>query len=815
MADMNNPASDVLDEQAPAIKTQRNPIIKVVVAILKNTNFFKAFTTSTMVHAIYIQQEALQITPINVNNLFVAPPSSDVVIEHVNALGYPSTLRNMYAMTVNALYQPWRAILYMINMCLTGHALGILRSVGKDGTEIFGMPIPDALLTDVIKRAPYYGRYQAHVAKYQKYLEEERSKAEGKAVPEPPKAKVTKLKVSKPASDTAPKPTSSQPPKPTPTSTESTKIIQGKKCKLVKETSDTPSPAKRLKPSKVTKNCMSKSTLKLVDEFIDEGIPVKEPAYLDEEADIKRALELSLKEQEKRTQGPACLMVIRETEYGKFQPLLEVQGKGKENVTDEQAAHDKYPSLDAKPELADSETEYDKPDISVAKETKTKMEMMHTETLVTTSGIQIEGQGGSRLVEEQIILEEHTSSTGTIVSLPQLDKDFNFSDQFLNDKSSDADKEKTHAKAEVQLMVTITIQQDTSSVPPITSQLSSRGMVGQTWVPAIQIGESQYPPEDNYYQAHEDHKNLYEALQKSLERDYSNQLLADLDEAHRKKRKKRDSLRTPSRSLPQQPPPPPPLAGASSAPSTLEASSSSQPLPPPPPSSNGTSGGNQRQGSGAPSLSKTVASTPKISNKFTTLTPPHTDTLMHDDSTLDAQVHLSDDEATRDDHLPNADIRKDRWKPLPEVERPASPEPVWTILSSNMIDIEECHKMLTDQIDWANPEGDQGRMNISSPLPFAGPPGHVTVQTQLCFNKDLDYLRYGNKGSRPSLLISMMNAACYPDFGLELLVPKDMWISELHQDARKSELTCVLVKNKREKDKIRTKPDQIKKKREA
>nr|GFD28310.1 hypothetical protein [Tanacetum cinerariifolium] len=30
--------------------------------------------------------------------------------------------------------------------------------------------------------------------------------------------------------------------------------------------------------------------------------------------------------------------------------------------------------------------------------------------------------------------------------------------------------------------------------------------------------------------------------------------------------------------------------------------------------------------------------------------------------------------------------------------------------------MEECHKMLTDQIDWANPEGDQVRIDVSKPL---------------------------------------------------------------------------------------------------
>nr|GEX48838.1 hypothetical protein [Tanacetum cinerariifolium] len=213
-----------------------------------------------------ILRDALQITPINDNDPFVAPPSSDAVIEYVNSLGYPVTLKNISAMSVNDLYQPWRAILSKINMCLsgktTGHdrprhhvlqilygiihrfnldyaeriweefvqsiqtfqtdkkrltmashekkkttpmlipsirftkliihhlkakynihprpgsplhyshednVLGNLRFVGKDGWEVFGMPIPDALLTDAITRAPYYGGYPAHIAKYQRW----------------------------------------------------------------------------------------------------------------------------------------------------------------------------------------------------------------------------------------------------------------------------------------------------------------------------------------------------------------------------------------------------------------------------------------------------------------------------------------------------------------------------------------------------------------------------------------------------------------------------------------------------------------------
>ncbi|GJV45489.1 hypothetical protein Tco_1430025 [Tanacetum coccineum] len=93
--------------------------------------------------------------------------------------------------------------------------------------------------------------------------------------------------------------------------------------------------------------------------------------------------------------------------------------------------------------------------------------------------------------------------------------------------------------------------------------------------------------------------------------------------------------------------------------------------------------------------------------------------------------------------------------------------------------MEECHKMLTDQIDWTNPEGDQVRIDISKPLPLSGPPGHVTIQTQFFFNKDLDYLGYGSKESRHVLSISKMKAARYLDFGLKLCVPMDTWINEV------------------------------------
>ncbi|GKG03637.1 hypothetical protein Tco_0311273 [Tanacetum coccineum] len=135
-----------------------------------------------------------------------------------------------------------------------------------------------------------------------------------------------------------------------------------------------------------------------------------------------------------------------------------------------------------------------------------------------------------------------------------------------------------------------------------------------------------------------------------MELDYSNQRLAVQEEAHKKRRKRRDAPRSPLVSPPFQPPPTPPPAGASGAPGTSGALGSSQFLPPLPPPSTSTSRSTLQQGHKVPSSSKTTASAQQ-SMAWTTpdtryelsgiagaqeLSP--SDDLIHDDSTPDEQV---------------------------------------------------------------------------------------------------------------------------------------------------------------------------------
>ncbi|GJX96961.1 retrovirus-related pol polyprotein from transposon TNT 1-94, partial [Tanacetum coccineum] len=285
------------------------------------------------------------------------------------------------------------------------------------------------------------------------------------------------------------------------------------------ESTDAPSPAKRSKAGKVTKKRMSKSSLQLVDEVVDEGVPGKEPAHDDEEANLQRALELSLKEQGERTQGLARPMVIREPDSGRIQPLPEVQGKGKEKVAKEQAAHDLLtlqtpkqknpayqfifqrrtpmptepskhadsPSLDAKLALTDSEME------SAEEVPVIKARDQDEDQAGPNPGEQDEGQAGSNPGDaaesqpqpshvvhagpnlehmdlettdastQQKLEQMDEDSTGTLSSLQNLDKDLSFTDQFFVEKPQEEEPGKTNAEAEVQSVVSVPIHQDTSS----------------------------------------------------------------------------------------------------------------------------------------------------------------------------------------------------------------------------------------------------------------------------------------------------------------------------------------------------------------
>ncbi|GJX07667.1 hypothetical protein Tco_0195599, partial [Tanacetum coccineum] len=476
---------------------------------------------------------------------FLPPPTPDVLIKFVNDLGYPKVVRTLSDVVTNDMFQPWRALITIINLGLTGKTSGFERPRAPVLQILWGVGKKKATLI-VIPSVRFTKLAIHHLQSKHKF--HPRPEVSDPDSPAPKPAKVTKPKatkksnplapkaasVTKPVAVKAPKTTASRPPKPTPATTEPSKKDQSKKRKMVKESSE----------------------------------------------------------------GPLPPVLIREPESRKFQPLPEVQGKGKDKVGEEQAAqvllnlqtpkkksptdqyifqrrssaptepsgHDESSSLYAELGLTDSETESDEevPGIDARDQDKGQAG--------PNSGIQDEGQDGSNPGDVAVSQPQPSHVVHAGPNLEHIDVEENLK------------------------------------------------------LPVNSINES------NSYKAYEDHKKLYEALEKSIDRDHTDQLLTDMAEARKKKKKRHDSPKTPPGSLPHQPP------------------------PPPPPSDQSTS-------TAAPSSSKTAASaeymawtTTDTRLKLSISSIPE-DLHMDDDTAPDEQVHSSGDEYIGHDHIPMVNLK--------------------------------------------------------------------------------------------------------------------------------------------------------------
>ncbi|GKB40939.1 hypothetical protein Tco_0885881, partial [Tanacetum coccineum] len=420
-----------------AQKIQKNPIFQISVDILSNTNFFQAFTASANVPAIYLQQfwntmkynektgvyscqvdeqwfdlsvdllrKALAITPVIPAHPFELPPSGNTVIDFVNELGYPEPVEIVSNIRVNYVYQPWRAILSLINQCLTGktsgsdkprhpvlqmlwgivtqtnvdhaeliweeftqgiqtffshkashnaslknpkkkvtpllipygrfskviiyylasnnnihrrpgsavhhtgddYVLGNLKFVPKgESVEVFGMAIPDPLITEAIQQSSYYPKYLEMVAKNTKKTPQESASVQSatkRATPKKPTT-TTPVKQSKPAPPPTKKPS---------------KHDEAQQESIPHEEGNDPDLERAKK--------MSLEALQ--EQREGEG----------DDADLERAIKLSL-DPAFLPQGRAPVggVTIRDPVSETTSKLHEVVGKGKAVVTEEQVAH--------------------------------------------------------------------------------------------------------------------------------------------------------------------------------------------------------------------------------------------------------------------------------------------------------------------------------------------------------------------------------------------------------------------------------------------------------------------------------------------
>ncbi|GJZ82897.1 hypothetical protein Tco_0648070 [Tanacetum coccineum] len=523
----------------------------------------------------------------------------------------------------------------------------------------------------------------------------------------------------------------------------------------------------------------------LVDEFVDEDVPVDEPRFGDEESDMRKVVEESLKDAYVAPQGPLPPVVIREPELRKYKPLPEVQGKGKEKVSEEQVAQ-------AESDLGKQVEDQARSDPGKQVEGQARSDPgVATDSQIQPSHVI---HAGPNL--EHMNLEEPASSARTLSSMQNLDKELSFTNQFLAEKLLEDELKKTNTEVEGQSMVTVPIHQDTSSfllmtspiidltisqpastmvqasIPTSTATVTTQDLSGMIKDHIIEYMRKQEVDrkinktvkeevtalvqyamraplrarfkdlltsdmkeillqrmlEENYDKGHEDHKMAYEALQKSI--------LCD-----------------------------------ERASGIIRASDSAQdPLPPP--SSITTNQGDPSQGSHAPGSSKTVASTTYTAWTTTTsrFEPSASsipeDVFMHEES-----------DSIPSSSLPVpinnwASVIASSYTPPPKNSLLLQTGPAYEVVKAFHPDVihlqfqmEECHKLLTNQVD-------DGllRHNVSRPLPLGGPTGQVTIQTEFFFNKDLEYLHFGNKGDRLALSITKIKAAHYPDAGTHMRI---------------------------------------------
>ncbi|GJX11982.1 hypothetical protein Tco_0201841 [Tanacetum coccineum] len=555
-----------------AQKIQKNPIFQISVDILSNTNFFQAFTASANVPAIYLQQfwktmsynektgvyscqvdeqwfdlsadllrKALAITPVNPAHPFELPPSGNTVIDFVNELGYPEPVEIVSNIRVNYVYQPWRAILSLINQCLTGKTSGSdkprhpvlqmlwgivtqtnvdhaeliweeftqgiqtffshkashnasLKNPKKKVTpllipygrfskfvpkgelvEVFGMAIPDPLITEAIQQSSYYPKYLEMVA--------ENTKKTPQEIPPPTK-----------------------------------------------------NPFKRKLPQKVRKG---KPTFRLVDEDDEaqqESIPQEEEKGEGEgdDADLERAIKLSL--------DPAFLPHGRAPVGGVTirDPVSETTSKLHKKISTDQfilVRRDQTPpdSTTGPSSQPDDDTSdkviHESSSTSDSERTESETEAAapkgdkdqdDVDTSTVTSGVSIpvsnpeqahealagpdpepmkEDQTGSDsrnlhvslvrpnpehmddeflataypkvhenlklITDERVFDDKPESHSGSMSSMKNLDDTFNFGDQFLHDKPTEDDQEKSKVREESDSTIPDSSHQTVTSTPPV------------------------------------------------------------------------------------------------------------------------------------------------------------------------------------------------------------------------------------------------------------------------------------------------------------------------------------------------------------
>nr|GEW54560.1 hypothetical protein [Tanacetum cinerariifolium] len=797
-------------------KSQGNPIYKIAVDLLKNTNFFRAFTASSTIPSIYIQQfwdtvqydkkagnyrfqldeqwfvltkdtlrEALHITPINNNQPFVAPPSSDALINFVNELGYPKLVRNVSNVVTNDMFQSASS-----NKPIFIMPRGSGKNLSNPYIHLLRTWFTKLIIHHLQRRHKFHPRPDSllHLPNEEPVLGYLKFSAKGTkrevfGMPIPGKIRSMKSVAASKAEDV---------PTMEPQVADEDTDLQ----KALEESMKTTYALPRCSlPTVVAHDLLSLQKPKKkspADQYIFQR-RISEPTGSSGHDESPYAV-LGQSDSEEESEKTGSDAGAQDEGQAGSNPNETSEGQAGLDPGDAGAEAQSIPSS-----VVHAGSDREHMDLNVVDVSPQPSTEQLDEGFTVTAYPRVQ-ENLKLAVEEQVLLEDPASSSGTLSSLQHLSKDIRFGDLFFSDKPSDADK---NVETKVESMVhqqfkattTDTTTTTTTTLPPPQAQQQSTteammmnriGELEHIMANLIQVNkdmeERDLPKADmkeilhqrmwetESYKTHEDHMQLFESLEKSTSRDHSEELTQDLVEARKKKKKSRESPNTPPGSVPHHPPPPPLLAGpsgASGAPGAFE-SSQVPPLPPPPSSTNQES---PSKGSAAPSSSKTAASVEYQAWTTTdvrlrpSISLTRADLEMDEDMGPDEQAQLSDDEDIESSHIPKASAMTSNYLPPPEDSllaytsdiatfmdwfckrrditelKPQDLEvPAFEIIIVFHPDVihlqyqmEECHKLLTDSVD-----DPILRHNVSKPLPLGGPPGQVTIQSDFFFNKDLE-----------------------------------------------------------------------------
>ncbi|GJW24608.1 hypothetical protein Tco_0038419 [Tanacetum coccineum] len=706
-------------------KSQPSLIYKIVVDILKQTNFFRAFTASSTIPAIYIQQFWDTICfdskagsykgQLGTHNHYQSVPygkdfwnlqlrqgiSAYKILWGVVNRAHIDYAERMWGMNLTQSIHTFTRRQRNFGTTYSGEGrktrksplhlpteelvLGNLKFSAK-GTkrEVFGMTIPNELVNDIIRGSDYYDAYLEKVAKHQE------------------------SRAHKPKARNGPN--------------------SGVEAHAVSESSEAPPLAKRAKAGKGVKKRTVKSSKQLVDEFVDEGVPAAKPRLEDtEEAILQKVLEESITDV-----YPTQRVLFPLVSDEEMTSVVRKSGAQAKAGLDQTLITDA--SSQPQPEHMDEgfiATAY--PEVQENLKLTVDEQMIPEETLEENQALEARlGKQGSRINKLETM------------DLPKMIKEQTV--EFID--SQEIDRKINESVRMVWFLALVKASYESSSswgeTKKKSKQDSSKGLL---WV---LLHHHLLLHQFKALQGLSDHKRSINFCSSPPFHPLSHRLIREAVTRSRQSSSRQLLLLV-----------------------IL--------------------------------CSWTTTWTPGIFKPSNYKWIPD-DLYMDDETTVDEQAYSSGEEVGRD-HIPTVNLSW--WKPLTE-DRPATPEPAWTIPSFDLpiptnnwastLKIYICYLppreysitcfqtvisptiygigiVNDNEISELTPK-ELGRLhmvvNVFPPdqaTSLGGEPGHITIQSDFFFNKDLEYLRYGRKIGRPALSISKMKAAFYPDVGLEQLVP--------------------------------------------